>query len=155
MTPAEAQRGHQAENGETEALRREIEAFHAAAIGAHRRGDVEALVSDQSDDFVSISNGQIRCPTIDETRKGLEAYLGNTRFSEYRLLQEPIVGFSEDRTVAWSSVEMRVAGERDTAGGEVVRFDTIWAWVTVFRRKGMSWERIVESSSWRPGSESS
>ena len=95
-----------------EKLKQEILEHHRRAIQAHWDKDVEFLVQDMSDDFFSVANGEIRHPCREEARATFTDYLTHTTFTEYRDLVEPEVGFSDDGSVAWANVQVKVSGER-------------------------------------------
>jgi len=130
-----------------EAIKQEIIGLHRADIQAHLNGDVEHLVQGQSRDFTSVHSGEVRRPTPEETRAALTRYLGNTTFTEYRDLQEPVIGVSPDGSTAWSIVQVKVAGHRGGAPGPSIDFTC--AWVTIYRRQGDAWKRVVEASTFK------
>jgi len=74
-------------------LRKQILELHKRTIKAHLRKDVDFLVRDISEDYMSVSNGEIRHPTTEDIRSTFARYLNSTTFTEYRDLREPIVGF--------------------------------------------------------------
>ena len=130
-----------------EALRREILDLHKATIEAHWDKDVDFFVRDVSEDYFSVSNGEVGHPTAEEVRSTF-SYLNNTTFTEYRDLREPMIGFSDDGSVAWSVVQVKVAGRTVDDGSERV-LDFTCAWITVYRRRGDRWIRLGEMSSFK------
>jgi hypothetical protein len=130
-----------------EAIRKEILDLHRADIQAHLNRDVKHLVQGQSPDFTSVHSGEVRRPTPEETKDALTSYLDNTAFTEYRDLQEPVIGVSPDGSTAWSIVQVKVAGHRvDTTGSPI---DFTCAWVTIYRRQNDAWKRVVEASTFK------
>jgi hypothetical protein len=71
-------------------------------------------------------------------------YLSQTTFSEYRDLREPIVGFSKDGSLAWSVVQVKVAGSRRMDDGTGQNLDFTCAWITLYERDGDGWIRLGE-----------
>ena len=136
-----------------DALKSEILDLHQKSIEAHWNKDVDFLVENLSEGFVSVGSGEIRRPTKEEVRSQFRDYLNNTAFSEYADLREPIVGFSNDGSVAWSIVQVKVAGERMMDDGSTRAFSTIWAWITLYERQGDGWIRTGEVSNYRPSSD--
>ena len=130
-----------------ETLRSEILALHRATVQAHWNKDVYYFTQDISDDYMSVSNGEIRHPTKEEISAQFTDYLNNTTFTEYRNLRDPIIGFSKDGSLSWSVVQMRVAGRRTMHDGVVRDFDDTWAWITLYERQGEKWIRLGEVSS--------
>jgi hypothetical protein len=114
-------------------LRSEILEIHKQEIEAHLNKDVNFFVHNISENYVSVSKGEIRKPSIDEIRSQFSDYLNNTTFVEYRDLQEPIIEFSDDGSVAWSIVRVKVAGIRAMNDGTERELDFICAWITLYR----------------------
>jgi hypothetical protein len=71
--------------------------------------------------------------TAEEMRASFSSYLNGTTFTEYRDLREPIIGFSDDGSVAWSVVRVKVAGRTMDDGSER-DLDFTCAWITLYRR---------------------
>lgn len=133
-----------------EQRRREILALHETFIQAHLDKDAATLAKPTADDYVSVSRGEVRPMSAADVEAMLAPYLAATEFSHYEDMAEPIVGISDDGSVAWSIVHVRVAGTR-TGVDEVPRaFDTAWAWLTLYRRDGDGWRRVVDVSTNRP-----
>jgi hypothetical protein len=130
-----------------EALRSEISELHRSAIEAHLNNDVDFLVQNLSDDFLSVSNGEIEYPTGEELRSSFSSYLNNTAFSQYTDLREPIIGFSKDGSLAWSIVQVKVAGKRKA--DDETDLDFTCAWITLYEREGSRWMKLAEVSSFK------
>jgi ketosteroid isomerase-like protein len=128
-----------------EAIRSEILGLHRADIKAHLNKDVDHLVQGQSADFIAVHSGEVRRPTLGETRAALARYLGSSAFTEYRDLVEPVVGVSPDGSTAWSIVQVKVSGTK--SDGRPLDFTC--AWITLYERQGDSWKRVVEASTFK------
>jgi len=128
----------------------ELLAFHEAFVGAHVENRPEFMVEGRSPDYVNVSRGELLRQTDAEIRAQFTDYLGNTTFSEYRMLEGPILGFSRDGSISWSIFRLKVAGTRRLADSEEVSFDTVWACLFLFERRGDRWIRIAEASNHTP-----
>jgi hypothetical protein len=128
-------------------LRKEILDLHQKTIDAHWKKDVEFFTKDISDDYFSAGNGEIRNPAKEEITSQFERYLQGTTFTEYRDVREPIIRFSKDGSMAWSLVQVRVAGRSQAEFGTERDFDTTWAWITLYERQGDGWVRLGEVSN--------
>ena len=133
-----------------EQSRQEILALHASIIQAHLEKDAASLAGPTADDYLSVSRGEVRPMAAAGVEAMLTPYLEETDFSHYENVEEPIVGISSDGSMAWSIVQVRVAGTRTADDGEARSFDTKWAWLTLYRRDGESWQRIADVSTNRP-----
>jgi hypothetical protein len=127
----------------------EILGLHRAMIDAHWNKDVDFFLQGLSDEFVSVSGGEIHSPTREEIRERFGNYLNNTTFTEYRDLREPIVGVSGDGSMAWSLVQVKVAGKRTMDDGSERDLDFVCAWITIYEREGDVWVRRAEVSTFR------
>jgi hypothetical protein len=137
-----------------EQRRQEILALHQELIQAHLDKDAVALAAPTADDYVAVSRGEVIPISASEVEAMLAPYLAETDFSHYDDVAEPIVGISDDGSLAWSIVQVRVAGTRTGDDGVEHSFDTVWAWLTLYRRAGDDWQRITDVSTNRPYAES-
>ena len=136
-------------NPDFEKLRSEILELHKTTIDAHWEKDIDFFTKDISDDYFSVGNGEIRKPTKLEVTKQFTNYLNNTTFTEYRDLQEPIIGFSKDGSLAWSIVKVKIAGRRTMDDGTERDLDFTCAWITLYEREKAKWIRLGEVSSFK------
>jgi len=116
-----------------EALRSEILALHQATIDAHWQKDVDFFIKDMAKDYLFVQNGEIQRPQKEEIKTKMNDYINNTTFTEYRDLQQPIIGFSKDGSVAWSIVQVKVAGKRTMDDGTERELDFTCAWITLYQ----------------------
>jgi hypothetical protein len=130
-------------------LRAEILDYHQNMIAAHWKKDVDFLVEDLAEDFVAVRNGEIEERTVEDLRLVFEDYLKNTEFREYRNLCDPLIGFSKDGSLAWSIVQVKIAGERTVPDGSTRELDFTCAWMTLFERRDKKWVRISEVSTFK------
>ena len=132
-----------------EAMKAELLDIHEKFIEAHLEKNVDYFVQDLAEDYVFVARGEITYPTEEEIRSNMNDYLNNTKFSEYRYTQEPIVGFSKDGSLGWSIVRVKVAGKRTLDDGTERDTDFICAWITLFERQDDKWIRLGEVSSFK------
>ena len=127
-------------------IKSEILSLHQQQIDAHRNKEIDFFTKDIDADgkYFSVGNGQINYPTSEEIKANFTSYLNSTEFSKYDNIEEPIIGCSDDGTMAWSIVRVNVAGKRNLDDGSSYEFDNIWAWITLFRRDGDKWIRMGE-----------
>jgi len=133
-----------------EQARQQILDLHQSFIQAHLDKDAAFLAEPTADDYLSVVRGHVRPMSAAEVEGMLAPYLAETHFSHYEDVAEPIIGFSKDGSIAWSIVQVRVAGERTGDDDTKQSFDTLWAWLTLYRRDGDRWQRIADVSTNRP-----
>lgn len=135
---------------DTESLRQEILDLHRSFIRAHLEKDAEFIAEPTAPEYVFVANGLVEKMNADEMEEMLSGYLDATEFSHYTDVADPIIGFSDDRSLAWAIVQVRVAGSQSGPDGASSGFDTRWAWITLYRRAGDGWLRITDVSTNRP-----
>jgi len=131
-------------NPDFKALRSEILEIHKKTIDAHWQKDVDYFTKDLANNYLFVRNGEIQRPQKDEITARMSDYLNNTTFTEYRDLQEPIIGFSKDGSLAWLIVQVKVTGERTNDDGTIRDLDFTCAWITLYDRQGGKWVRLAE-----------
>lgn len=135
-----------------DALRREILDLHQKTIDAHWKKNAGFFTQHMGDSYFAVENGEIRHPTREDIASEYECYLSTTTFTEYRDVRQPIVGFSKDGSIAWSVVQVKVAGRDRAESGAEKDFDLTWAWITLYERKGGRWVWLGEASNFRRAS---
>ena len=136
-------------NPDFDVLRSQILNIHKSTIDAHWNKNIDFFTQDLSEDFISVINGEIRKPTKEEIRTNFSNYLENTTFIEYKDLQEPIIGFSKDGSIAWSIVQVKIAGKHSMDDGSERDMEFTCAWITLYERQGDKWIRLTELSNFK------
>ena len=136
-------------NPNFEVLKSEIIALHEKEIKAHLNKDVEFFVQDIAEDYIAVSYGEIRKPTIEEIRSQFTSYLNNTDFRRYEDLREPIIRFSKDGSLAWTILQVVVKGKRTRDDGSEKNLDFTCAWITLYKRQDDKWIRLTDVSSFK------
>jgi len=121
--------------------------LHQAAIQAHLDQDVEALLEDESDDYVVASRGQVTHPTKQERRDRLGPYLAATEFSVYRDEIEPVVTVSQDGTLGWVIVRIYARGTQSSPDGKAQPVEFRSAWVELYEKRNGRWLRVGNVSN--------
>ncbi|MFX1251935.1 MAG: nuclear transport factor 2 family protein [Promethearchaeota archaeon] len=132
-----------------ENLRSEILTIHKKFIDAHLNKNIEFFVQNMSEDYMSVSNGEIRTQTAEEIRLQMTNYLNNTVFSEYKNLREPIIEFSKDGSIAWAIFQIKVKGRRTMDDGSERDLDFICAYSSLFERQDDKWIRLWDVSTFK------
>lgn len=130
-----------------EQLEAEIRELHNATIEAHLKKDVAFFTKDLGENYFSVGRGEIMQPSKTEITDMFSHYFSTTDFKVYEDLQDPLIGFSSDGSLAWSVVRVRVAGDQHVHPDSLRTFDTTWAWITLYKRDHDGWIRLGEVSS--------
>lgn len=128
-------------------LKSEILDFHKKFIDDHLTKNIDSFIEDYAEDYIFVAHGEINHPSEEEFKESFSNYLNSTVFSEYRDLDEPIIGFSKDGSLAWSIVKVKVAGSQNLEDGSQNDFDVTYAWITLYERQGDKWIRTIEVST--------
>jgi len=120
-------------------LRSEIFSKHKAMIEAHLQKDSDHFIKDMADNFMFVQGGDITYPAKDEVKDRMEAYLSTTTFTEYRDLQEPVIGFSKDGSTAWAIVQVKISCKRKNKDDSERDMEFTCAWITLYERQGNEW----------------
>lgn len=134
-----------------EKLKAELLTIHHDLIRAHLTNDPALSVQNLSENFASVKDGEITFPYRDEVLSGITDYISDTTFSEYRDLQEPVIGLSEDGTVGWVIARVSVRGERKLNDGTTREISFICSWMTLYRRIRGAWVTEAEVSTFDSG----
>ena len=130
-------------------LEQEILELHKETIDAHLKKDVDFFVKNIADDYFSVSRGELKHPTKEEITTMFTNYLGSTDFLEYRDLIDPIIRVSDDGSLGWSIVRVKIIAVREVEGKKY-NIDNIWTWITLYERENNVWMRMGEVSSLKP-----
>lgn len=130
-------------------MEEEILALHKAFIDAHLNKDVDFFVQDYPEDFYSVSRGEILRPSKEDFRTMLSRYLNNATFTEYRDLCEPVIGFSQDGSLAWVIMQVKVTGKLRMDENTAMDLDDTWAGMMLYERRAGKWVRIAEVSNFK------
>jgi hypothetical protein len=132
-----------------QALKTEILACHQTSIDAHCNKDINYFIRDVADGYLSVSNGEIRIRTIEEIEAQFKDYLQNTTFTEYKDLCEPIVGVSNDGSMAWLIAQTKIAGNRRMDDGSELALDFTCAYIMLYEHRGDAWVRVGDISTFK------
>ena len=135
------------QNPDKEKLKSQILELHQKLIDAHFEKNIDFFTQGLSDNFISVKDGEITRPTLQQIADNYKDYINNTTFSEYRDLQKPIIGFSEDGSIGWSIVQVKVMGDRNLEDGTVIKVDFVCAWLTLYENSDIGWRTLTEIST--------
>lgn len=121
--------------------------LHRDAMQAHLDQDVEAILEDETEDYVVVSRGQVSTPTKEQRRDRLGPYLAATKFTVYRDEIEPIVTVSEDGTLGWIIVRVYARGAQTTSSGESRPIEFTSAWIELYEKRNGNWVRVGNVSN--------
>ena len=134
---------------DTDVIREEILEIHYKNINAHLNDDIEFFIENIGDSLLSVSHGDFTFRTKEELRTHYNDYLCNTEFIQYKDIQEPIFGCSQDGSIAWLIVRTRITGKQTIDTDSIHFFDFICAWITLYCKKENKWIKITEVDNFK------
>jgi hypothetical protein len=110
-------------------------ALHRQQREAHFSKNAVMLVDQLADNFISVNRGKIDSLHRENDIKGFESYFHSVDFRKWDDRNEPVIRFSDDKTMAYMIVDKIVELEAlDSAGNKTVE-STHFAWVAICRKQ--------------------
>ncbi|MEM0931004.1 MAG: hypothetical protein AAGJ12_00970 [Bacteroidota bacterium] len=123
-----------------EMARNEIYALHTAQRKYHFEKDSVSFVNQLSSDYLEINKGKITTPQLEEKLSRYNRYFSQVEFIKWDDLQEPIVRFSKDGSLAYTVVDKIVQVSYTDENGEKALGETHFAWASVYRKTTDGWK---------------
>ncbi len=142
---ASAQPSANLEKDKAELLR-----LHKSDREAHFKTDVEMLLENSPEEFISVSRGKISRSGKADARKMFTQYFRDAKYYEWDDVEEPIIRISNDSSIAWMITRTRVRRvQRNAAGAEQEeKFD--YAGIMTYERRDGRWVRVANVSTFDP-----
>ncbi len=139
---ASAQPSANLEKDKAELLR-----LHKSDREAHFKTDVEMLLENSPEEFISVSRGKISRSGKADARKMFTQYFRDAKYYEWDDVEEPIIRISNDSSMAWMITRTRVRRvQRNAAGaGQEEKFD--YAGIMTYERRDGRWVRVANVST--------
>ena len=100
--------GCQSSNTASDNPTQEIKKLLDQSRKAHFEGDPDLLVSNSADSIISVNAGKVSISTPAKVKESMSDYLKNTHFIKWDDEMEPIIRFSEDKSMAYAIVRKLV-----------------------------------------------
>jgi ketosteroid isomerase-like protein len=111
-----------AESRAAKNARRELLEVHAYERDAHYACDLDAMMLNQADSFTAVGNGGFRVLTGAEMRQLFVGAFDRATYHEFDDLEGPEIHVSDDATLAWMAVRIKVwKSQIDKEGGKQER----------------------------------
>ncbi len=130
--------------------RAKILELHRAQRDYHFNKDSIAFANQLSEDFISVNRGEITSPTTEETISRYHDYFSSVEFIKWDDLQEPIIRFSDDGTMAYIIVDKIVKVNYMGEDGIRVEGETHFAWTAIYTKHNDEWKIDCVSSTNKP-----
>jgi hypothetical protein len=134
-----------------EKLEQELLDLHQETLDAHFNKDVDFFTKDIADGYFQVHEGEFMHPTKEEIHTMFTHYLNSTEFERYDDLREPMVKVSDDGSLGWTIVQVRLVGEQQLENDSVNKMDYTYAWITLYEREDGKWIRLGEVDNYKEG----
>ncbi len=125
----------------------ELLAVHETGKLAHVTTDVDQLLANAGETFVSVSNGKISKQTRIDTKNFFTNYFDNATYQKYDDLEDPIVRVSKDGTLGWIISRLHVRRTQMGVDGVATEREFVYAGIMLFEKKDDRWIRVGNVST--------
>jgi hypothetical protein len=130
--------------------RAELLRLHARDRTAHFETDVDLLLERSSEEMLFVSEGEIRRTGKAEQRQMLGDYFRDAKYDEWEDLEEPIVRVSDDGSMAWMIIRLRVRRTQRDATGADREQAFVYAGITTYEKVNGEWLEVANVSTFEP-----
>jgi hypothetical protein len=116
--------------------------LHANVRRAHFERDVGLLLANGADEWINVRDAKVVRRRREDDVRMFTDYFDGARYHEWDDIEPPIVGVSDDASLAWMLINIRV---HRTKNGEELRFR--YAGIETFEKRDGRWIKVVEVGS--------
>src|SRR5438045_9404285 len=95
----------------------ELLRIHKSEREAHFKTDVDRLLENSPEEFISVGRGKINRSSKDDARKMFTGYFRDAKYYEWDDVEKPSIRISNDATMAWRITRIRVRLVQKTGDG--------------------------------------
>lgn len=107
---------------------------------AHFNKDVDLFVSEFADSMISINKGKVKMLSPEQNKIRIEPYFKSIEFIKWDDVENPMISFSADGTMAYAVVQKQVILSYPDSTGKLYIDTTDYAWVSIYRKHGSDWK---------------
>jgi hypothetical protein len=128
----------------------ELLRLHQLDREAHFKTNVDLLLEQAPEEFISVSRGKISRSSKEDTRKMFTGYFRDAKYYEWDDLEEPITRISNDATMAWMIVRTRIRRVQKTDDGAEKEEKAVYAGIMTYEKRDGRWVRVANVSTFEP-----
>src|SRR5205814_4300526 len=128
----------------------ELLRMHRSDREAHFKTDVDRLLENSPEEFISVGRGKINRSSKEDTRKIFTGYFRVAKYYEWDDVEEPIIRISNDASMAWMITRTRVRRVQKTADGTEKEEKFIYAGIMTYEKRDGHWVRVANVSTAEP-----
>lgn len=107
---------------------------------AHFDRNVDLFIGEFSDSMLSVNKGVVMTATPAERRKRIQGYFNSVQFIKWDDTAEPIIRFSDDRSLAYAIVQKDVIVTYPDSTGKAFNDTAHYAWTSIYRKQKGEWK---------------
>src|SRR5438477_7877222 len=128
----------------------ELLRIHKSDRESHFKTDVEGLLENSPEEFISVGRGKINRSSKDDARKMFTGYFRDAKYYEWDDVEEPIIRISNDASMAWMLTRTRVRRVQKTADGTGKEEKFVYAGIMTYEKRDGRWMRVANVSTPQP-----
>jgi len=125
----------------------ELLRMHKSDREAHFKTDVDALLANSPEEFISVGRGKINRSNKDDVRKMFTGYFRDAKYYEWDDVEEPIIRISNDASMAWMITRTRVRRVQKKADGSEQEEKFVYAGIMTYEKRDGRWVRVANVST--------
>ncbi len=125
----------------------ELLRLHKSDREAHFKTDVDALLANSPEEFISVGRGKINRSNKDDVRKMFTGYFRDAKYYEWDDVEEPIIRISNDASMAWMITRTRVRRVQKKADGSEQEEKFVYAGIMTYEKRDGRWVRVANVST--------
>jgi hypothetical protein len=125
----------------------ELLRIHKADREAHFKTDVDALLENSPEEFISVGRGKINRSSKEDARKMFTGYFRDAKYYEWDDAEEPIIRISNDASMAWMITRTRVRRVQKKADGAEQEEKFVYAGIMTYEKRDGRWVRVANVST--------
>ena len=128
----------------------ELLRIHMSDRDAHFKTDVDLLLENSPEEFISVSRGKISRSSEADARKMFTQYFRDAKYYEWDDLEEPIIRIAKDASMAWMITRVRVRRVQKNAEGAEKEEKFVYAGIMTYEKRDGRWARVANVSTFEP-----
>ena len=125
----------------------ELLRLHKSDREAHFKTDVDALLANSPEEFISVGRGKINRSSKEDARKMFSGYFRDAKYYEWDDVEEPIIRISNDASMAWMITRTRVRRVQKKADGAEQEEKFVYAGIMTYEKRDGRWVRVANVST--------
>ena len=120
---------------------------HQTDRRAHFLANGRLLLENSADEFIYVGNGKITRSKRNEFEESFKEYFKDVKYYNWDDLEPPIIKISNDASMAWMIVRIKVRRVKKLITGEDEERGFIYAGIMTYEKQNGKWVRIANVST--------